>query len=167
MERRASDAEGEEKEAKAKRSKEVELFLSPPLPRPPRRAAPADVQLAAVAVGLRVRPKAAEMPPAMQERAFRCTRALVEASPNRWKPNLTLLALALKKEFDASYGPAWHCVVGRSFGSYLTHSPGGFVYFSLDGGDDADLSLLLFQTHLRRLQPLRSGGPPPPPLCRP
>lgn len=67
------------------------------------------------------------------------------------------------QEFDASYGPAWHCVVGRSFGSYLTHSPGGFVYFSLDGGDDADLSLLLFQTHLRRLQPLRSGGPPPPP----
>lgn len=156
----------------------------PSPPSPPRRALPAwssaDVKLAAVAVALRVRPRAADMPPSMQERAFRRTRSLVEAAPSRRRPNLTLLALALKKvcsmlpfhdvrfgagavgepadssapcmqEFDALYGPAWHCVVGRSFGSYVTHTPGGFVYFSLDGGDDANLSLLLFQT---RLQPL-------------
>lgn len=97
MERRASDAGEEEEEAKAKGSEEVELFLSRPPPRPPRRAAPADVQLAAIAVCLRVRPRAADMPLGMQERAFRCTRALVEASPNRRKPNLTLLALAIKK----------------------------------------------------------------------
>ncbi|KAI4366073.1 hypothetical protein MLD38_021996 [Melastoma candidum] len=42
------------------------------------------------------------------------------------------LARSLKKEFDAVYGPAWHCMVGKSFGPFVTHSPGGFVYFSVD-----------------------------------
>lgn len=27
----------------------------------------------------------------------------------------------LKLAFDQLYGPAWHCVVGRSFGSFVTH----------------------------------------------
>ncbi|MBA0580928.1 hypothetical protein Gorai_023126, partial [Gossypium raimondii] len=35
-------------------------------------------------------------------------------------------------EFDSTYGPAWHCIVGTSFGSYVTHSLGGFLYFSID-----------------------------------
>ncbi|MQL96923.1 hypothetical protein Taro_029606 [Colocasia esculenta] len=155
MERRAPDG-GNKRKEEDKCSKQVVPNLPlPPPPRPPRRALPlwssSDVKLAAVAAGLRVRPRAADMPPSVQERAFRVARSLVEAAPSRRRPNLTRLALALKKEFDGSYGPAWHCVVGRSFGSYLTHSPGGFVYFSLDGSDDADLFLLLFQTHLQPL----------------
>ncbi|KAL6001412.1 hypothetical protein ACLOJK_007146 [Asimina triloba] len=36
------------------------------------------------------------------------------------------------EEFDSAYGPAWHCIVGTSFGSYVTHSLGGFLYFSID-----------------------------------
>lgn len=47
------------------------------------------------------------------------------------------------QEFDALYGLAWHCVVGTSFGSFVTHSPGGFVYFSIDS-----LSVLLFKTEV-------------------
>lgn len=27
----------------------------------------------------------------------------------------------LKLAFDELYGPAWHCVVGRSYGSFVTH----------------------------------------------
>lgn len=27
----------------------------------------------------------------------------------------------LKLAFDEMYGPAWHCVVGRSYGSFVTH----------------------------------------------
>ena len=27
----------------------------------------------------------------------------------------------MKKEFDKKYGPTWHAIVGRSFGSYVTH----------------------------------------------
>lgn len=42
------------------------------------------------------------------------------------------------------YGPAWHCIVGKSFGSFVTHSRGGFVYFSMD-----KLCFLLFKTEVR------------------
>ncbi|THU48176.1 hypothetical protein C4D60_Mb09t23480 [Musa balbisiana] len=45
------------------------------------------------------------------------------------------------KEFDSTYGPAWHCIVGTSFGSYVTHSLGGFLYFSID-----KVYILLFRT---------------------
>lgn len=27
----------------------------------------------------------------------------------------------IKNHFDALYGPAWHCIVGRSYGSFVTH----------------------------------------------
>ena len=27
----------------------------------------------------------------------------------------------IKMGFDALYGPCWHCIVGRSFGSFVTH----------------------------------------------
>lgn len=45
------------------------------------------------------------------------------------------------QEFDSTYGPTWHCVVGTSFGSYVTHSLGGFLYFSID-----NVYILLFKT---------------------
>lgn len=47
----------------------------------------------------------------------------------------------ISQEFDTSYGPAWHCIVGTSFGSYVTHSVGGFIYFSID-----KVHVLLFRT---------------------
>jgi dynein light chain LC8-type len=31
------------------------------------------------------------------------------------------IAAQIKKEFDKRYGPTWHVVVGRNFGSYVTH----------------------------------------------
>ncbi|KAK2966919.1 hypothetical protein RJ640_000547, partial [Escallonia rubra] len=98
------------------------------------------VKLAAIAISLNIRLKSADMPATMQERALRHARSLLDASPSS-RPSPTVLARSLKKEFDSVYGPAWHCVVGKSFGSFVTHSPGGFVYFSLDS-----LSFLLFKT---------------------
>ncbi|KAJ8766741.1 hypothetical protein K2173_007808 [Erythroxylum novogranatense] len=38
----------------------------------------------------------------------------------------------IKKEFDRKHGPTWHCIVGRNFGSYVTHETNHFVYFYLD-----------------------------------
>ncbi|XP_050373522.1 uncharacterized protein LOC126791156 [Argentina anserina] len=38
----------------------------------------------------------------------------------------------IKKEFDSRHGPTWHCIVGRNFGSYVTHETNHFVYFYLD-----------------------------------
>ncbi|RUP49685.1 dynein light chain type 1-domain-containing protein [Jimgerdemannia flammicorona] len=32
------------------------------------------------------------------------------------------IAAYIKREFDKKYGPTWHCVVGRNFGSYVTHA---------------------------------------------
>ncbi|MFQ6651798.1 hypothetical protein Gotur_023986 [Gossypium turneri] len=50
------------------------------------------------------------------------------------------------QEFDSTYGPAWHCIVGTSFGSYVTHSLGGFLYFSID-----KVYILLFKTAVEPL----------------
>lgn len=56
-----------------------------------------DVKLAAIAVGLNIRLKAADMPAGMQERAFRYARLLLDAAATDTRPNPTHIALALKK----------------------------------------------------------------------
>uniref|UniRef100_A0A0D6R667 Dynein light chain n=1 Tax=Araucaria cunninghamii TaxID=56994 RepID=A0A0D6R667_ARACU len=96
------------------------------------------VNLAISAMELKVKLRAADMPPLLQERAFRCARQCLD---DAHKPGFRQVALTLKKEFDTGYGPAWQCIVGKSFGSFVTHSPGGFLYFSID-----KLSILLFKT---------------------
>ncbi|TVU29536.1 hypothetical protein EJB05_21106 [Eragrostis curvula] len=78
---------------------------------------------------LSVRVRAADMPLPLQRRAIRLAYEAIAAMP---RLDSKRLALALKKEFDTTYGPAWHCIVGTSFGSYVTHSLGGFLYFSVD-----------------------------------
>lgn len=35
------------------------------------------------------------------------------------------MAAAIKRAFDLKYGPNWQCVVGKSFGSFVTH---GILY---------------------------------------
>ncbi|KAG9447834.1 hypothetical protein H6P81_013962 [Aristolochia fimbriata] len=103
-----------------------------------------DAKVAAMAASLGIQVRSAEMSAVIQERAFRYTAALLAAAatPTRRKP--TDIAFSIKKEFDAAYGPAWHCVVGKSFGSFVTHSRGGFLYFSI-----GNLSFLLFKTAVR------------------
>ncbi|KAK8481659.1 hypothetical protein V6N13_025752 [Hibiscus sabdariffa] len=121
----------------------------PPLARAPPPPPPNELKLAAIAIDLNVRLRSADMPLTMQERAIRRGRALLEANPDETKrptPNPTQLAMCLKKEFDAMYGPAWHCVVGKSFGSFVTHAGGGFLYFSVD-----KFCFLLFKTEVRPL----------------
>ena len=41
------------------------------------------------------------------------------------------VAAYIKKEFDKKYNPTWHCIVGRNFGSYVTHETKHFIYFYL------------------------------------
>eukprot|EP00252_Welwitschia_mirabilis_P006615 TRINITY_DN17501_c0_g1_i1.p1 TRINITY_DN17501_c0_g1~~TRINITY_DN17501_c0_g1_i1.p1 ORF type:complete len:117 (-),score=3.45 TRINITY_DN17501_c0_g1_i1:424-774(-) len=50
------------------------------------------------------------------------------------------IAHYIKKKFDDSYGLAWQCVVGFSFGSSITHLCGSFIYFHLE-----KLAFLLFK----------------------
>uniref|UniRef100_A0A2P2II59 Dynein light chain n=1 Tax=Rhizophora mucronata TaxID=61149 RepID=A0A2P2II59_RHIMU len=93
---------------------------------------------------LNVRVRASDMPIPLQTRAFRCARDQLDSMSR--KLDSKRLALALKKEFDSAYGPAWHCIVGTSFGSYVTHSIGGFLYFSID-----KVYILLFKTAVEPL----------------
>ena len=51
------------------------------------------------------------------------------------------IAKTLKEEFDRELMPAWQCVVGQRFGSFVTHASGTFVYFMV-----GDLAILLFRT---------------------
>ncbi|MED6216874.1 hypothetical protein PIB30_012042 [Stylosanthes scabra] len=86
----------------------------------------------------------ADMPPFMQIHAVDCARKSLDSME---KFTSKTLALTLKKEFDGVYGPAWHCIVGTSFGSYVTHSVGGFLYFSMD----QKLYILLFKTAVQKV----------------
>ncbi|XP_004498269.1 uncharacterized protein [Cicer arietinum] len=84
--------------------------------------------------------RACDMSLPLQKHAFQCACNHLDSMPSK-KIDSKHLALSLKKEFDSSYGPAWHCIVGTSFGSYVTHSVGGFLYFSID-----KVHILLFKT---------------------
>ncbi|CAK9141418.1 unnamed protein product [Ilex paraguariensis] len=86
---------------------------------------------------------AVDMPPFMQIHAVDCARKTHDSLK---KFTSKTLALTLKKEFDGVYGPAWHCIVGTSFGSFVTHSIGGFLYFSMDQKQ----YVLLFKTTVHR-----------------
>ncbi|KAE9597553.1 hypothetical protein Lal_00029979 [Lupinus albus] len=92
-----------------------------------------------------LRVRASDMPLPLQNHAFSFARNILHSMPPK-KLDSKYLALALKKEFDSSYGPAWHCIVGTSFGSYVTHSLGGFLYFSID-----KVYILLFKTTVEPL----------------
>ncbi|XP_020547480.1 dynein light chain, cytoplasmic-like isoform X3 [Sesamum indicum] len=81
---------------------------------------------------MNVRVRASDMPLSLQNHAFMTARNILDSMPTSSKLDSKRLALSLKKEFDSTYGPAWHCIVGTSFGSYVTHSLGGFLYFSID-----------------------------------
>jgi len=51
------------------------------------------------------------------------------------------IAAFIKKEFDKKYSPTWHCIVGRNFGSYVTHETKHFIYFYL-----GQVAILLFKS---------------------
>lgn len=51
------------------------------------------------------------------------------------------VASFIKKEFDRKFNPTWHCVVGRNFGSYVTHETKHFIYFYV-----GQVAILLFKS---------------------
>ena len=65
--------------------------------------------------------KNADMPEEVQQEAVECAvRAFEKYSIEKD------IAAFIKKEFDKKYGVTWHCIVGRNFGSYVTH--GMFIF---------------------------------------
>ncbi|KAK7502770.1 hypothetical protein BaRGS_00006020 [Batillaria attramentaria] len=68
------------------------------------------------------------------------------APPKPWRSTVTtsrrtFSAAFIKKEFDKKYNPTWHCIVGRNFGSYVTHETKHFIYFYL-----GQVAILLFKS---------------------
>merc|ERR1712096_145111 len=51
------------------------------------------------------------------------------------------VAAYIKKEMDKKHNPTWHCIVGRNFGSYVTHETKHFVYFYV-----GQMAVLLFKS---------------------
>merc|ERR1711980_12176 len=82
--------------------------------------------------------KNADMSEDMQTDAVECATQALE------KYNIEKdIAAFIKKEFDKKYSPTWHCIVGRNFGSYVTHETKHFIYFYL-----GQVAILLFFYHL-------------------
>ncbi|EPQ27799.1 uncharacterized protein PFL1_04544 [Pseudozyma flocculosa PF-1] len=41
------------------------------------------------------------------------------------------IAAHVKRSMDQKFGPTWHAVVGKNYGSYVTHETKHFIYFYL------------------------------------
>ncbi|KAJ8978788.1 hypothetical protein NQ317_015512 [Molorchus minor] len=103
--------------------------------------------------------KNADMSEDMQQDAVDCATQAIE------KYNIEKdIAAYIKKEFDKKYNPTWHCIVGRNFGSYVTHETRHFIYFYL-----GQVAILLFKSGCRRsaLPSLFDSNAPPTPLPPP
>ena len=51
------------------------------------------------------------------------------------------IAAHIKKEMDKKHKPTWHCIVGKRFGSYVTHETRHFIYFYI-----GHVAILLFKS---------------------
>ncbi|XP_072172769.1 dynein light chain LC6, flagellar outer arm-like [Diadema setosum] len=51
------------------------------------------------------------------------------------------VASFIKKDFDEKYSPTWHCIVGKNFGSFVTHETKHFIYFYV-----GSMAVLLFKS---------------------
>ncbi|EPS41418.1 hypothetical protein H072_4686 [Dactylellina haptotyla CBS 200.50] len=80
--------------------------------------------------------KSVDMAEAMQEDAVAVARKAMEDFHIEKD-----IAQHIKKEFDGKYGSTWHCIVGRNFGSFVTHETKHFIYFYL-----GHVAILLFKT---------------------
>ena len=59
------------------------------------------------------------------------------------------IAGSIRQEFDDKDGKGWNCVVGRSFGAFVTHKIKTYIYFSVSTA--ARMSV-------RVLPPLKDGA---------
>ena len=50
------------------------------------------------------------------------------------------IARLIKIDADNKFGQTWHCIVGRNFGSFVTHEANYFIFFYID-----KLAILLFR----------------------
>ncbi len=68
--------------------------------------------------------KLTDMSPEMQEKVIDITkRAFGKCNTEKE------MATYIKDEIKSDYPGTWHCVVGRNFGSFVTHETKHYIYF--------------------------------------
>lgn len=75
-----------------------------------------------------------DMPDDVLKDSIRITNAAIQAFPDFDTDGLKI-AEQVKKELDARWSPNWHVIIGRNFGSFVTHETRTFLFFYL--GDKA------------------------------
>ena len=68
--------------------------------------------------------KNVDMTKEMEDEVIKCAEFAMEKC-NSCKE----IASYIKKNFENTYNGAWHCVVGRNFGAYVTHETKHYIYF--------------------------------------
>jgi hypothetical protein len=99
------------------------------------------------------------MPDDMLKDAIETARRVIQAEPDfetqgmSWHITVALYfylllsfaglqcAETIKNEFDSRWSPHWHCVIGRNFGSFVTHETKNFIFFYL-----GDKAVMLFKS---------------------
>jgi len=81
--------------------------------------------------------KMCDMPPDMEQAALNVTFEALE-SLNSEKE----VAQYVRDLFVKKYNGVWHCIVGRNFGSYVTHEAKHHIYFYT-----GQTGVLLFKTN--------------------
>ncbi|PNY24631.1 Dynein light chain lc8-type, partial [Tolypocladium capitatum] len=88
--------------------------------------------------------KSADMTDDMQQESIEIAQeAMAKFTIEKVTTNIALMDIAqhIKRTFDERKGPTWHCIVGRNFGSFVTHETKHFIYFYL-----GHCAILLFKT---------------------
>ncbi|KAF7509740.1 hypothetical protein GJ744_007435 [Endocarpon pusillum] len=80
--------------------------------------------------------KSVDMSEDMQQEAIEVAQEAMEACTLEKE-----IAQRIKQKFDERKGATWHCIVGRNFGSFVTHETKHFIYFYL-----GHCAILLFKT---------------------
>jgi dynein light chain LC8-type len=70
----------------------------------------------------------ADMPDDMLKDAVETVGRALETFPD-FEQEGNQVVERVKKEFDERWSPSWHCIIGKNFGSYVTHETKRFIYF--------------------------------------
>ncbi|KAI9854683.1 MAG: Dynein light chain [Vezdaea acicularis] len=82
--------------------------------------------------------KSADMTEEMQQFVIGTTKDAIITNELKIEKEI---AEYIKKTMDKHKGATWHCIVGRNFGSFVTHETKHFIYFYFD-----HFAILLFKT---------------------
>jgi dynein light chain LC8-type len=79
------------------------------------------------------------MPDDMLKDAIETSRRIIQGVTDFESEGLAC-AERIKTEFDSRWSPYWHCIIGRNFGSFVTHETKNFIFFYL-----GDKAVMLFK----------------------